>query len=254
MSPSPATPLSIIRALLLTMGWPAAAACSLAVAVGREAPSVAGLVLLACGTATAYGLDRWVDRRAVDAPGLRRMLVIVCLLAALCGGVLATTAWWRFQVCVVLGVLSGAYVPLKRYIPKNVLTTVAWTVAASTLPFDAPPDLHHAYWGSVLSVFCIMAANTMLCDIPDVAADRAAGVRGITVRFGPRAGAIGVVLWGSLGVIAGAVTGHLALAVTAGLLIPLGLALGRNPAWTRARMLADLAVTVIPGPLALLLG
>lgn len=234
------------------MGWPAAAAVSLSVAVGGRDVTGLGLLLVACGTMAAYGLDRWIDRRDHDPARLRRALAVVVILASVGTGVLASTAWWRFQVCAALGLIAGAYVPLKRIIPKNALTTVAWTTAIATLPFAGLPPLDMAYGASVLAVALIMAANTTLCDIPDVAADRQAGVRGITPRFGPRAGAFAVVTCGSLGALVGGSVGRWGLAVTALSLAVLAVLLARNPTRGLFRLLADAAVTVIPGPLALL--
>ena len=51
-----------------------------------------------------------------------------------------------------MAAIAGAYVPLKRYIPKNVLTVFAWTAATATLPFSDRPVLSATYIASVVSV------------------------------------------------------------------------------------------------------
>ena len=241
------------RDLLLSLGWPAVASCSLAMAVGRGDPDPAGMALLACGTATAYGLDRWVDHRPGESDTFRRILLIAIAVTTLLGGLLAVTAWWRFQVCVLLGVISGAYVPLKRHIPKNILTSIAWTVGCCTLPFASAPDPHHAYWGAAVSVLAIMIANTVLCDIPDVAEDRRAGVRGITPKYGPQAGVKVVLTAGTAGVLAGLLSRHYPLALTAACFGPLAVLMGEDPGRTSLRKYGDLIVTLVPGPLSLVL-
>ena len=134
-----ATSIAPARELLLSMAWPAAAAVSLSVAVGGRDVTGLGLLLVASGTVAAYGLDRVIDCRETDPPGLRRVMLICVAIASLAVAVLACTAWWRFQVCAVLGLVAAAYVPLKRYVPKNVMTTLCWTVAVSTLPFAGQP-------------------------------------------------------------------------------------------------------------------
>ncbi len=242
----------IVRALFQTMLWPAAAAISLSVSVGGPDVTRLGLLLVACGTMAAYGLDRWTDRRDQDPALFRRVLAVCVILAALGTAVLACTAWWRVSVCAVLGLIAGAYVPLKRFIPKNVLTTVAWTVATCTLPFDSQPAWVPAFQASVAAVALIMAANTVLCDIPDFAADREAGVRGITPRFGPKAGAVAAITCGVLGAWVAGSAGRWGLAATALGLAILALLLVRNPSQGLFRRLADGLVTVVPGPVALL--
>ncbi len=247
-------PSHVLINLLETMAWPAAAVVSLSVAVGGDDVTWPGLALAACGTATAYGLDRLIDRRLLDSRAIRSALLVCVLITAAGTGTLALTAWWRFKVCLLLAVIAGAYVPLKRYIPKNVLTTVAWTAAVALLPFSGEPHADAAFGTAVAAVALIMAANTTACDIPDVLADRKAGVRGITPRFGPRAGAIvssGCGIGAAL--VAGSVGNH-GLAVTGICLALLAVMLARNPGQRRYRLLADAVVTVIPGPLALLLG
>jgi len=240
------------QSLLITMVWPAAAAVSLSVAVGGSNVTGFGLLLVACGTMAAYGLDRLIDQRGRDSIQLRRALVVCVLIAAAITGALACTTWWRFEVCLILSLIAGAYVPLKKFIPKNVLTTVAWTAAIATLPFAELPPLDPIFRASVLSVALIMGANTVLCDIPDFAADRKAGVRGITPRFGPRAGAITAVLLGCLGAIVAGSAGRWGLAITALSLSVLAILLVRNPNHSTFRKLADGLVTVLPGPLSIL--
>ena len=165
---------------------------------------------------------------------------------------LACTAWWRIKVCAVLTLFAVAYVPLKRYIPKNVMTTLAWTTAVVTLPFDGRPTLDAAFGASVLAVAFIMAANTLLSDLPDVAADRQAGVCGIVPRFGTHAGARAAGAIGCLGVLAALYANQWSLTITASVLAVLAILPAGPSGQPRSRMLADLAVTILPGPLALL--
>ena len=200
----------------------------------------------------AYGLDRLIDRKDRDPVLLRRAMIICVVLAAAMTGALACTAWWRFKICLLLSLIAGAYVPLKRFIPKNVLTVVAWTVTISTLPFAGQPPMDPTFTASVLTAAMIMAANTTLCDIPDFAADREAGVRGITPAFGPLAGATAAVMFGCLGVISAGSVGRWGLALTSFSLVVLAILLAHNPKRVMIRYIADGLVTILPGPLALL--
>lgn len=243
---------AILHAAIVTLFWPAAAAVSLAVAVGGPEVTALGLLLLGCGTMSGYGLDRLIDRRGLDPPGLRRGLGIAVVGTSVVALVLACTALWRFKVCVILGVLAGCYVPLKRVLPKNALTVPAWTIAVSALPFADAPDFSGRYAAAATAVALIMLANTVLCDLPDVEEDRRAGVRGIAARFGVRAGAVYAGVAALLGTASAAIHDHPGLAVTAASLVPLAVVLGRNPTTRWARQAVDLVVTVLPGPITLL--
>jgi hypothetical protein len=74
------------KALLLTLGWPAAASVSLAIAVGKHPFSLPGLLLLACCTATSYALDRWMDHPKTDSDSFRNILLLSLLLVVCLGG------------------------------------------------------------------------------------------------------------------------------------------------------------------------
>ena len=245
---------SIPREVLLCLGWPALASVSLAIAVGRGQPDLQGILLLACSTASAYGLDRWVDHRPDESADFRKALLIAVLVCVGIGGLLAVTSWWRFRICVALGLISAAYVPLKRFFPKNLLTATAWTTGACTLPFQEAPALYPAYGTRVFSVFAIMVCNTVLCDLPDVEDDRAHGVKGITPRFGARAGAALIVLFSLLSLGSSVHSGNLPLGVTAFPFIPFAILLARNPSRRSIPRWGDHVVTWIPGTLALLIG
>lgn len=234
------------------MLWPAAAAVSLSVALSGRNVSLLGLLLVACGTMAAYGLDRLIDKRNTDFPAFRNALLLCVLAASLSTGILCCSAWWRIGVCSVLALIAGAYVPLKRIIPKNVLTSVAWTTATATLPFSTRPTIDSTFIASVVTVALIMLANTILCDIPDVTADRQAGVRGITPWLGPRAGAILAVIYGLLGALIAACFGRWGLAFTSLGLALLAIPLARNSNQRIYRSLADGLVTIVPGPIAFL--
>jgi 4-hydroxybenzoate polyprenyltransferase len=244
-------PHQVIRSALATL-WPALAAVSLAVAVGREDVTALGLVLLACGTTAGYVLDRLIDERGIDPPSTRRRLKLLFVVTSAIALLIAFTAEWRFFVCCVLGVLAGGYVPLKRWIPKNMLTVPAWTIACCALPFATSPAGDGKYAASAMAVAFIMLANTVLCDVPTVAADRRAGVRSFTTRFGAKAGAAFAGFAACLGVAGGAAYHHWGLAATAAALVPLAFLLGRDPANAWARRWVDNAVVLLPGPVTLL--
>lgn len=233
-----------------TLLWPAAAAVSLSVALAGRDATGSGLLLVAFGTMAAYGLDRWVDRRDSDPRDVRRFLAGAVLLASAATAALACTSAWRFRVCAALAVIAGAYVPLKRVVPKNLLTTAAWTAATATLPFSGMPRLDATFAASVAAVALIMAANTVLCDVPDVAADRAAGVKGITPRFGPRAGRWAAAICGAAAAFIAGSVGRWGLAMTAGALMTLAWLMARRPDHRGYRLWVDAVVTLLPGPLA----
>lgn len=244
--------LSIGRALLIGMLLPAAASVSLSIALGGREVTGLGLLLIASGTVAAYGLDRLIDHRDGDSKTLRRIVLICVVLASLTAGVIASTTWWRFQVCSVLALIAGGYVPLKRYVPKNLLTTAAWTTATATLPFATQPSFHPSFAWTVLTVALIVLANTILCDIPDVESDQRTGVRGITPRFGRRAGAIAAIICGMLALVAASITGSLGLILTSIALSVLAIVAMNRPDHKSIRLFADIFVTILPGPFALM--
>lgn len=243
---------AILADLLYSLFWPAAAAVSLAVAVGGDEVTLFGLLLLACGTMSGYGLDRLIDRRHLDSVTTRRALMAGVGLSSVLAFGLACTAVWRFEVCVVLGVMAGGYVPLKRIIPKNMLTVPAWTIAVCALPFASAPDGTGRFAGAAAAVAMIMLANTVLCDLPNVEEDRRAGVLAFAARFGARAGAIFAGLAAVLGTASALRHDHWGLAVTAAALVPMAVLMGADPHRRGARQAVDLVVTLLPGPLTLL--
>jgi len=134
-------PVMIARSLLIGMILPATASVSLSVALGGRDVTGLGLILIASGTMAAYGLDRLIDQQDHDVRQVRRAFIVCVVLTSLTAGVIASATWWRFQVCSVLGIIAGGYVPLKQYVPKNLLTATAWTTATATQPFASQPPL-----------------------------------------------------------------------------------------------------------------
>lgn len=172
-------------------------------------------------------------------------------LAAAATAVLACTAWWRLEVCLVLGVIAGAYpVEEGRAEERAGGGGLDGRDGHAAVRGRAPMD--SAYWAEVATVACIMAANTIVCDLPDVQADCKAGVRGFTPMLGVQAGAAAAVFFGLLGAEVAAWAGRWGLATTSLTLPPLAVLLARNPQQGKFRRLADWVVTALPGPLALL--
>jgi hypothetical protein len=247
------TPRSVAFTIAATLAWPAAAAVSLGVAAGPHAVTSGGLALLASGTMAAYGLDRLVDHGGVDSPPLRRALAGATGLAALATAILACTAMWRLAICALLATMSGAYLPLKRVIPKNVLTVTAWTVAVTHLPFSGlggrPADVLAV--GAIVALLVI--ANTVLCDIPDIASDLGARVVAITPRVGARTAAFVAGSAAATGACVSGLTGHWGLAVAALCLVAVAFFAPKFQRSGRLKQAADAAVIFVPGPLELLM-
>ena len=244
----------MFRDIVLTLAWPASGAISLAVALDRAAVTTDGLLLVALGTMTAYGLDRLVDQRDRDPAVFRRVLLVCVVLTGLATGLIACASWWRIQVCAILALLAGAYVPLKRIIPKNVLTTTAWTVAVANLPFDGQPHADITFGLAVATVATIIAANTLISDLPDVDVDRRTGVIGIAPHFGPRVAATVALCFGLLGGCLALWAGRWGLSLTAFALSVLALILTRTAPRSVHRTLADGLVIALAGPITILLG
>ena len=61
---------------------------------------------------SAYGLDRWIDGRNRDSRQLRRVLLVIVVIASLATGVLACTAWWRLDRLLADGLVTVVPGPL----------------------------------------------------------------------------------------------------------------------------------------------
>ncbi len=240
-------------AILLTLLWPPAAAVSLAVAVRGDAVSAIGLMLLAASTSAAYAFDRILDRPIGDGPALRRFLIIAFAITALAAFVLAWFELWRVAVCTGLALLSMSYVPLKRVVPKNVLATTAWTLSVVILPGVTAPAWNGEFAAAAAAVACIMFANTTLCDLASMKDDKRERVRSITVCYGTTAATLASAVAAFAGTVIAVDANALGLTVTATTLAAISLLLMRSPAWFSARLSADAVITLLPGPIALLI-
>ncbi len=152
---------------------------------------------------------------------------------------------------LLLGALGFLYIPLKRLIPKNLLTAAAWTLAAVALPFDAL-RFNGAIAGGVGAIFLLIYAAAVLCDVPDVAEDRAAGVCGLAPQFGETTAAKIAALMALASVLLSVAVGAWALAVPALILAALGFfSVGWLARASVSRFAVD-ALLVLPGVLMLL--
>jgi len=107
------------------------------------------------------------------------------------GGLLTLAVFSHPPLLPVVLVLAGLgifYIPLKQLIPKNLLTALAWTLVVVILPFDVLPFSWKILLGAVAVFLTIYGAAT-LCDIPDIAEDTRAGVRGLATHFGGQSAA-----------------------------------------------------------------
>jgi len=178
--------------------------------------SAAGVVLFAAGVVAAYALDHWVD-----LPPARRspLFLYITGLAALTG--LMACLWlpgWKIALATALGVVGLSYRSWKKWpLVKTLLIAGAWTAAGVGLPIAWDTrDLFFASFGGAL--FALFAADALLCDFKDGAADARAGVRTAVVLWGRRTAAIVAAGLAMGGVIAALAAGRPGLAA-AGLML-----------------------------------
>lgn len=165
-----------------------------------------GSLTLIGGVVAAYSLDRLLDATAEE----RRWVALRFVPPLAVGAGMVATGLWRvpsqWMLIAVLAVCAGAYVPLKRFIPKGVLTAGCWAAAVVWLPCAQPPGVGDGL-PVALCVLLIVGANAILCDALDVEIDRAKGVRGLAPLLGAKR-----VSW----IAAGAAGAGAAMAITIG--------------------------------------
>ena len=208
-----------------------------------------GSLTLIGGVAAAYSLDR-----LLDAPAAERRRVMLRFLPPLAVGAgMVAFGLWRvpsqWMLILVLAVCGGAYVPLKRFIPKGMLTAGSWAAAVVWLPCAQPPTIQ-AGLPVALCVLLIVAANAALCDALDVEIDREKGVRGLAPLLGARRASWLAAVAAGMGGAMAITIGPWPLAVAAAPLMVTGIlpASGFFSGWRRT--LLDLMLA-LPGAVAL---
>ena len=98
-----------------------------------------------------------------------------------------------------------------------------------------------------------MFANTTLCDLATVSDDRLQRVRSITVCYGTTTATAASMAAAFAGTVFAVDAAAFGLAVTATTLAAIALVLMRSPRSFSARLSADAAITLLPGPLAMLI-
>ncbi len=207
-----------------------------------------GSAVLVAGVGAAYSLDRILDAEAHERRAALRALgpILVACAAAV------AVALWRDQehrqIVALLALLAGCYVPLKRVIPKSLITGTAWAIAVVFLPCIDMPSLT-AGMPLVWCMLLITAANALLCDALDVDRDRAAGVRGLAPWLGAKWASLIAALLATLGGVLSVALGPWPLVAAAA---PLAMAGVLPPSSPRRRIALDLLL-VLPGVLTLCL-
>jgi hypothetical protein len=235
---------------------PAGAAVSLAFAVWAHSTlSISGMALLVTGTFNAYALDHLIDLNGGVGIKIRALILAAMIVSTAVAFWLASTSLFLFGTCALFGGLALSYSWLKTRFPKMLLTTSAWTGALAFFPIAGLSE--HAAGNfpilALTSAAAIVAANSLLCDIPDFNQDRSAGVRGIVPTYGPTAGASFACGIAILGAALGVVAGSTGLTLCAVSLAALALAVFRLAHIPGVKQLADLLVCAIPGPVTLIL-
>jgi 4-hydroxybenzoate polyprenyltransferase len=153
---------------------------------------------------------------------------------------------------MVLSLAGLLYIPLKRWIPKNLLTAVAWTAAVFGLSLEGLAlDARTGF--AIAALLLTIASNANLCDLPDVERDREARVRGFGPWLGVHATARIAGSFGLLGALCAVAAGAWALCVPAILYGVLGWVFAERLAEERSLRVWIDAALILPGPISLLL-
>jgi 4-hydroxybenzoate polyprenyltransferase len=211
-----------------------------------------GLLTLIGGVIAAYSLDRLIDAAGSE----RRRVLLRFGPALLVGCALVASGLIKVPghllLVMLLAVMGGAYVPLKRVVPKGVLTAGAWAIAVVWLPGAQAPTIASG-WPVAVCVFLIVSANAILCDALDVEIDRAKGVRGLAPWLGARRASLVAAMLACGGGVLAVLHGPWPLAVAAGALGVAGVVRDVPRGVDLRRTALDL-VLVLPGMVVLWLG
>lgn len=206
-----------------------------------------GLVAAMSGIYAAYAWDRLMDSRRDGEPIPAARFVHL----AVGGLTLLLAVFFHRPLLPAVAILAGMgifYIPLKQVIPKNLLTALAWTVAVVELPFDGVPFTLPVILGVAVVFLTIYAAAT-LCDIPDVAEDSRAGVRGLSTRLGVQMAARVAGGIAAVAAIVAIVIGAIPLAVPAAVCCALGFGATGWLAREKASQFWVDALLILPGVL-----
>ena len=234
--------------LIPGVGWSLSIATARAVAAEVDWLGVAACVV---GVFAAYRLDDVLDSEGGPfATEARPEIAAIALAGAGLLGI-ALLQPSLFAPLSLLGALGVFYIPLKRFVPKNLLTASAWAVCVVTLSLDLDPFTREHSLATGM-IFFLVLANASLCDLPDIEHDRKNRVVGLVVAVGPRTGgrlAAGIACI-AMGIAS--VLGSLAFAIPAAIYIVLGgLFFDAVATHRKQRWLLD-AVLLLPGPISLL--
>lgn len=179
---------------LLHHGLPVGLGWSISVVVQRATGRplfLPGQVFLLMAIAAAYTLDRLLDDPADQEGACFRPLLAVgfAVSSALGAGLALLLPPQSLALVLLLGALALGYRRWKRFpFAKAVGVPLAWTWAGMALPFPAQSWFG---WRSLrtpvaLTLFLLLAAGCLLCDLKDEDADARAGIRSLPVMVGAR--------------------------------------------------------------------
>ena len=169
--------------LLLVHYWfPALTAWALTMAVASDAGIAAdhsGAGLAAAGTGAIYSLDR------IDGSQPRWLTVVLAIAVVVgCGFCLALLLQAdarRWLVLLGVGASGAAHRWLKRWVPKNVVVSLAWTaMVCECAGLTSPHPLLLAALALQLWAACL------LCDVKDADEDARLGIMTVASLIGDR--------------------------------------------------------------------
>lgn len=236
------------RILIPLVGWTLSVASARAIGASVDWLGVAACIL---GIFAAYRLDHVLDREGgLLAPEARHEVAIIAAAATLLL-LIAIADPALLAPLAVLGALGIFYVPLKKFLPKNLLTASAWAVCIVTLSLKLTPfSLQH--WLATAMIFFLVLSNATLCDLPDIERDRENRVVGLVPAFGSRAGGRIAAFAGCLSLAISVALASTAFAIPSAIYIVLGAFFSSRVAGhPKQRWLLD-AVLILPGPISLI--
>jgi 4-hydroxybenzoate polyprenyltransferase len=147
------------------------------------------MVLFLAGIASAYSLDRLLDRPADGYPRWLWLALAATFMTSALAGLLAIVYLpiQTIAAVIVFAAASLLYRRLKRYpMAKTILVAMVWTWAGAALPISSHHWAAWDWWSLSVSwpLVLLLSAGCILCDLKDAEADRRLGVRSLPVVLG----------------------------------------------------------------------